>query len=434
MSPIRKLIALIVLSPTVAFGAPTAELYRPKMKTASERVASDSSTRVARPKVQNGPETDPKVRAMDRAKVGDPALFGHRGDPIFQVYGTDAQPGQYAARTSLSQLTRFVQSSNGDNRSFVGGNTMYVEARDRDDVTSLSKGVLYPIYATISPKFARNNVPFDDANGISVMNVTGVKGASGTDAFYLAHNDFAFGNTMTGSREWLTGITLDANLGLGIQVTGRIDTYGLDLGRAHIVTGKAIRLGNGQGIYSRLAGSDSDMLMMGLNSGNVVEIGKSDAPSVVAIFSQTARVAAVDNRGMSLASGTTLSIGGKVALSGYSDSSIDLGTPKEPIGKAYIASTISSVKIVEQGSEVFLKSGFAIVVIRKSIPAPTKIILPISDPGTTITIKDGLGDASKNAITISPISGTIDGSRSYVISGDRGWVNLSYDGKEWVVH
>lgn len=435
MSPHKLILIILACYPATAFGGQHVAISAP------------SHTRdVCQPRDNKGiickdEHSTPRAESaaaptnMMHLKVGDPSLFGHPGDPLFQVYGTENDPASYSGRVSLAQLARFVQSSVGDNKSFVGGNTLYVEARDRDDVTATTKGVLYPIYATISPRLRRDNVPNDDANGVSVMNITGVKGASGTDAFYLAHNDFAFGDKISGSREWLTGITLDANLGLGIQVTGKIDTYALDFGLANVVSGKAIRLGNGQGIYSRSHDGREDILIAKSNAQDAIEIGKNSRPLPVSIYAGDRPSAIFTDKGVTLDSGASLSLGSKVALlSDNKTKSIQIGTREDPIQKGYIASPVFSVRIITTGARLTLRPDDWMVVIRKPIASLTTIVLPPVDAGATFIVKDGRGDASKNAITVVPSSGTIDGLGSYTIASNHGWVNLTYDGTEWLVH
>ncbi len=58
----------------------------------------------------------------------------------------------------------------------------------------------------------------------------------------------------------------------------------------------------------------------------------------------------------------------------------------------------------------------------ESIPACTVIRAP------SFVIKDEQGDAAANNITITPASGTIDGSGTYVISTNKGSVTLTCDG------
>ncbi|WP_150126899.1 hypothetical protein [Sphingomonas panacis] len=432
----RKLLLMILaLYPATAIGKRHVESRQPLTADGARRPLNKpkilSESGGALPSSQIG-RTGP---VSVRMQVGDSGLFGHPGNPLFQVYGTQADPAAYSNRVSLAQLARFVQSSNGDNKSFIGGNTLYVESRDRDDVTPNSKGVLYPIYVTISPRIRRNNVPYDDANGVSVMNITGIKGAGGTDAFYLGHNSLAFGSKSDGSQEWLTGMTLDANLGLGIQLTGKIDTFAIDLGNANIISKKAVRLGNEQGIYSRANGGDEDVMIEKLNSQNVIEIGRNDRVYPVVIYAGQKPVATISKEGLSLDGNASLSFGSRIALLNDGKAkAVQIGTRDEPIGKGYIASPVFSVRTITAGAVLTLRPSDWMVVIRKLIGSGTTIILPVVDAGSTIVVKDGRGDATKNPITIVPQSGTIDGSKFYKISRDHGWANLTYDGTEWLVH
>jgi hypothetical protein len=262
-------------------------------------------------------------------------LFGHKGRPVLQVYGTDAEPGNFAPGESLSQLVRFVQSAQGDNRSFVGGNTLYVEARDRGGVTSRNKGVLYPIYATISPVVARDNVPYDDANGVSVMNITGVKGANGTDAFYLGHNSAGFGDRLTGTREWVSGMTLDANLGVGIQMTGKLDSYGVDLSQANIVSGQAFRIATGQGLYGRGTAGAADQMLIGLDRYGGIEIGRGGMASTT-VYAGVEPVIRADAAGLKLGRGKSIRMGERPVISSDPAGALTLGASAEPLARAYV--------------------------------------------------------------------------------------------------
>ena len=62
------------------------------------------------------------------------------------------------------------------------------------------------------------------------------------------------------------------------------------------------------------------------------------------------------------------------------------------------------------------------------------INLPASPrTGQTFRIKDITGSANANNITITPAAGNIDGAATFVINIDRGSVDITYSGTEWVV-
>ena len=73
------------------------------------------------------------------------------------------------------------------------------------------------------------------------------------------------------------------------------------------------------------------------------------------------------------------------------------------------------------------------VITALSSPGAVAVNLPAGVQGQMFSIVDGLGDAATNNITITPASGTINGSATYVIDGNRNGVVLAYSGTEWVI-
>lgn len=64
--------------------------------------------------------------------------------------------------------------------------------------------------------------------------------------------------------------------------------------------------------------------------------------------------------------------------------------------------------------------------------SPIAIELPIQI-GMTVVIKDVTGNAGTNNITITPISGLIDGASSVVISNNYNSLSLFCDGINWSI-
>ncbi|MDB5245384.1 MAG: hypothetical protein JWN90_489 [Parcubacteria group bacterium] len=108
----------------------------------------------------------------------------------------------------------------GDNTTYKGVAAGSFQAKDRSDVNSSNKGVLTGLIASVVPLVARNNVPYDDVNGLLISN-DGV--AKATDAIYLGHNAGIAGS------EWLTTFTSDANSDYGIRLEGTYTAQMLDL-------------------------------------------------------------------------------------------------------------------------------------------------------------------------------------------------------------
>jgi hypothetical protein len=75
-----------------------------------------------------------------------------------------------------------------------------------------------------------------------------------------------------------------------------------------------------------------------------------------------------------------------------------------------------------------------VVEVNKTVGAATTVNLPATPTtGTNFYILDGKGDANTNNITITPASGNINGSTTYVINLAKGCVEIMYDGTQWVV-
>jgi hypothetical protein len=63
----------------------------------------------------------------------------------------------------------------------------------------------------------------------------------------------------------------------------------------------------------------------------------------------------------------------------------------------------------------------------------TAITLPAGTLGKVYIIKDSVGSASTNPITVTATGSTIDGETSYIINLDWGSIGLIYNGIEWNV-
>lgn len=75
---------------------------------------------------------------------------------------------------------------------------------------------------------------------------------------------------------------------------------------------------------------------------------------------------------------------------------------------------------------------WTVFVVEQAVPAAFTLILPPAPVrGTIVQVKDGLGVASTNAITIDGNGLLIDGAATLDITTDYGAVYLGYDGTEW---
>lgn len=211
----------------------------------------------------------PNVKWIIEGKLtgagGLPGIAGYDSISLFRDINTPS--GSYQP----DPVFRSIATSKGNNTTFIGGCAGFFEVRDRSDVTALNKGVLYGINISVVPSTARNNVPFDDCNGISIMNTTGTVGAKATDGIYLAHNSSSFAATS----EWYSGLTIDSYCDIGIQMGGRYATYGISFKNANLVTSAAILFGNSHNLYWRNNSNTADVPVIGLDTNNIINLGGS---------------------------------------------------------------------------------------------------------------------------------------------------------------
>ncbi|MDB5176716.1 MAG: hypothetical protein JWN75_384 [Candidatus Saccharibacteria bacterium] len=146
-------------------------------------------------------------------------LYGDHLDLKYDIASpTNVQSGIYSAI-----------SGKGDNASYTGVTAGHFQARDRDDVDASNKGVLIGLIASVMPRIVRNNVPYDDVNGIMVSNDGSGKG---TDAIYIAKHD-----SFAGQSEWMTTFTSDADADFGIRMMGNYAVQMLNLKDKFVVDG-----------------------------------------------------------------------------------------------------------------------------------------------------------------------------------------------------
>jgi hypothetical protein len=228
------------------------------------------------------------------------------------------------------------------------------EVRDRSDVTALNKGVLYALQLRVCPIVARNNVPYDDVDGITINNITGVYGARGTDAIFISQNVSAFGDHSTGVSQWHTVLAADCNVDVGIQFTGKIASYGIDFASANLTTtGIAMRLPNNTFIYQRNALDTGDRRVVGLDQNNVVQLGGTNVSGVKANnwFGEPAPT---------VVSGTTYTVGSNdAALICTNPAGCTLTLPSTAMHQGRILSvkTTQAAAIISAGTDVVPLAG-----------------------------------------------------------------------------
>jgi hypothetical protein len=135
-----------------------------------------------------------------------------------------------------------LSAGKGDNCTFRGVSGGFFAAADRPDVDATNKGVLYGLQSAVYPHVDRDNVPFDDCVGVSIVN-QGT--ACGTDGLYFGRGRGDQSSNPDG-RDWANVITVDAHGRALFRATGRYEV-GISLGEA-TVTGPAIKLAAGQAI------------------------------------------------------------------------------------------------------------------------------------------------------------------------------------------
>lgn len=124
---------------------------------------------------------------------------------------------EITAPTTVVPMTWTTAIGQGDNASVIGVSGGFVDVRDSQGITSSQRGVLYGFQITAAPRFARNNIPYDDVSCLVLQHNGTVPGANGTDALYIGTNSTYFPGS---DQEWITGMTVRANVGYGHRTTG----------------------------------------------------------------------------------------------------------------------------------------------------------------------------------------------------------------------
>jgi len=119
--------------------------------------------------------------------------------------------------TGIEFAIKSIVTGLGDNTNSRGIGGAICIALDPPDVTTNTKGCLYGLATTIIPRILRDNIGIDDIAGVVVQNGATVPGARGTDSIYVGRNSTAFPGVET---EWITGLTIAANVGYGFRQTG----------------------------------------------------------------------------------------------------------------------------------------------------------------------------------------------------------------------
>lgn len=90
-----------------------------------------------------------------------------------------------------------------------------------------------------------------------------------------------------------------------------------------------------------------------------------------------------------------------------------------------------TVKVTTPGAYPYTTLAQDYVILVDTSVARTINLKATPAKGQTYRIKDNIGSAGANNITISPAAGNIDGAGSYTISTNYGSVDLTYNGTQW---
>lgn len=140
-------------------------------------------------------------------------VFAEHND---QTYVTRIRRTILAPTTMQATHFQFVDAV-GDNANFIGATGHYYVLTDHSSVDGTNRPCLVGATYSMRPRFARELIGIDDVAGVLVQNDTDQVGAKGTDAFYLGKNPF--GAFPGDESEWVTGVTLGANLGYGFRTS-----------------------------------------------------------------------------------------------------------------------------------------------------------------------------------------------------------------------
>jgi hypothetical protein len=135
----------------------------------------------------------------------------------------------------------------------------------------------------------------------------------------------------------------------------------------------------------------------------------------------------------------TLTAGAAIALGDLFLSRQGSDTEDKSVTADQIRDVVSNnirrpMRVVTAAGAVTVLDTEEVIIIKKTSGAATAVNLPAGpETGKVYNIKDGKGDAGTNNITITPSSGNINGSATYVISTNYGAAEIVYTGTEWFV-
>lgn len=214
----------------------------------------------------------------------------------------------------------------------------------------------------------------------------------------LTYTGVATNNTSVGTFN-LGGLTS----GIGNTVIGSGNASLINSGGSNVVIGYAALTGSTTSSYN---------VIIGLNAGNSLRTSDSSNIHIMNLGM------AGDNHVMRLGTQGGVSLGtiSQTYIAGVQNQLSGLVVPVTTPG-AYPYTTL----ITDQ------------VILVDSSSARTINLVSSPVTGTTFRIKDNVGNAAAQNITITPNAGNIDGSASYKITANYGSADVVYNGTQWNV-
>jgi hypothetical protein len=203
-------------------------------------------------------------------------------------------------------------------------------------------------------------------------------------------------NTSVGSQSLILATTSVQNVAIGTSSLGHLTT----------ATGSNTALG-----YSSLFNITTGSSNIGIGDSSGSSYTGAESSNII-----------IGNTGV-LGESNVIRIGTQGSAAGQQNQSFIAGVFNTVSGRV--------VKTTSPGAYPYttLVTDYVILVDTSS----ARTIIPLAAPvtGTTYRIKDSVGSAALNNITITPSGKNIDGAASYVISSNYGSIDIVYNGTEW---
>lgn len=334
-----------------------------------------------------------------------------------------SNPGLVYFDGSYSFDGRVPISSNNTVTITVNPTTIDFVASASGDVQTLTgnSGVATPIGGTINVITSNSTVKFAGVSGTLTQDfglsnlLIGVAGTSITSGtFNVGLGQFALNSVTSGSENTCAG----EGAGLSITSGNTNCLYGSGAGDA--ITTSSKNVGIGQGSLGLLTTALTSSVAIGfdalgkvLTGGNNVAIGQSAGTNYTGTESNNILIS------------NTGTIG---------ESNITrIGSIQTDCYLSGILHTTSgrTVKVTTPGAYPYTALTTDYLILIDTASARTVNLMATPATGTTIVIKDNVGSAGANNITVTPAAGNIDGSASYVMSTNYQSITLVYNAVQW---